>query len=118
MKTVKIFLSAAALVLINLTSVNANETYPDKICSEVLSEKFSSILYYLPYEDLLDKNEESLLSISFKVNENHELDNIQIMGDNPQIVKYAQTKLTNRVIKVDRKVKEREYNIKFHYMIK
>lgn len=117
MKTTRIILTLIVLALVCFIPAKASGDYPESTSSKKLSEKLSSILMKIPFEDLMEENE-TTISITFKVNNNHEIENVQVEGNNKSIVRYAKVKLTRQPIVVDPEIEAKTYNIIYRYILK
>jgi hypothetical protein len=117
MKTTKLFL---ALLILGCISFSALEAMPGKAqtsSNNQLNSEIYSVLKMVPYIEILDGNV-SLINIEFKVNENHEMTDLKITGENDRLVRYAYWTLSRKVIKVDPELKPSAYSIDVTFIVK
>ena len=121
MKTSTLFLAALAFGLFNPNSANANPAsngLKTKSNDKKLAQTIESLFKDAPLEDLMYIDERCTLHVKFKIDENNQITNINIDGDNPELVRYANTRLTHNSVAVNSTYEQRTYTITLQFVLK
>jgi hypothetical protein len=101
MKAQKLLSMTILLMLFVTVSSFASDATEQRAARKQLKSEISSLFDYVPFTDLLEEEGTCQLRIIFRINEDQEMDNIIIEGNNDNLVNYAKTILKNNRIKAN-----------------
>ena len=121
MKTSTLFLAALAFGLFNPNSINAGSGLKGlkyKNNDKKLAQTIESLFKDAPLEDLMYIDERCTLHVKFKIDENNQITDINIDGDNRELVRYANAKLSHNSVAVNSTFEQRTYAITLQFILK
>jgi hypothetical protein len=101
MKTAKLFFLGSALLIANLTLVNASGNESQDKAYKQLNEQIKAVFKQIPEDQLTVSDKSHFLLLTFSVNEKHELENIQVESTDEKLSDYAKKVLVSEKIKVN-----------------
>ncbi len=98
MKPQKLVLCAIVLML-GLANLQAGEAREFTSAKKQLKDEIKFLFNYVPFETFLQESECCVLDVTFRVNDNRELEDIYVEGNNKDLVDYANRVLKRNTIK-------------------
>jgi hypothetical protein len=117
MKAQKTILMTAMLGLVFAMSSYASENEAASAAKSELKDHISFLFRQVPWEDVVGE-EGCCVQLSFTVNDQLNLEDIQIEGENEDLVHYAKVVLTRNKIKADPVLKGQTYHMKIRFVNK
>jgi hypothetical protein len=117
MITITLILVAITIGYFCLNLITPGSNQEVNSAKSQLSEILDKLFFTIPLHNLMDDEKVSQLSIKFTVNENYELTNLKIKGENEKLVKYAQIKLSEEITKYVDYIEPSKYNVKLRFVL-
>lgn len=116
MKTQKSILMVILLGLVFTMSGRASEGKAAHEAVYELKHHISFLFKAVPWEDIVDPSNCCTVTVSFRVNDNSVLEDIQVEGENEDLVNYANVVLNRDEIEADQVLIGKKYQlqIRFH----
>lgn len=119
MKTAKFILTVFSLSILSVISLRAGEKEAVVSAAEQsLRDEIGAVFNNVPYEGLMGEENECLIKINFRINENHEVSVIRVDSKNDRLARYAFNKLSHRTIKVSPLLDGKGYTIDLRFVTK
>lgn len=115
MKTQKTILMAILLGIIFTMSSRASESKAAHEAVYELKHHISFLFKAVPWEDIIDPSGCCTVIVSFRVNDDSVLEDIQVEGENEDLVHYANVVLNRYAIKADQVLKGKRYQIQIRF---
>lgn len=115
MKTQKSILMVILLGLVFTLSSYASEGKAAHEAEYELKHHISFLFKAVPWEDLVEPHESCTVVISFKVNNESQLEDIQVEGENEDLVHYTKIVLNRNKISADQVLKGKTYKMQIKF---
>jgi hypothetical protein len=115
MKTQKSIIAALLLGLVFTLSGYANESNATSEAEYDLKQYISHVFRQTPWEDIVSPDGCCTVILKFRVNEDLTLDDIQVEGENEDLVHYAHVVLTRSKIKADKLLEGNSYRLQIRF---
>ena len=118
MITITLILVAITIGYFCITSINTGSNIELENAKLQLSMILDKLFLTTPLYKLMGDDKECQLTVKFTVNENYEITNLKIDGENNNLVKYVHRKLSEDAAKFASDIEPSKYNVKLRFVLR
>ncbi len=101
MKTIKFLLITGLLFIVCFATTKAGENEVRTQAYQQLNYQINQTMKNFPFEEISRYDNSGLMMLTFTVNDKHEMKNIEVLGNDPNLAQYVKKILEDQDLKVN-----------------
>lgn len=118
MKTAKIILAALTLSFFSIAVLHAGEKKIASNAKTQLSQELKASLSSVPYLGIMGEDDECCVKVTFTLNENNVISDVQVEGENEHLASYIRNRLSNTTVKTNLNSSGARYAVSIRFISK
>lgn len=118
MITITFILAVITLGFFCFSAINAGSKVESENAQTHLSNILDKLFLATPLDNLMGDDKECQLTVRFTVNDNYELTNLRINGNNEKMISYAYAKLSEEAAKIESEIEPSKYDVKLRFILR